>query len=325
MALRPPAALRAPHRPPAAAPRPGLLLGLLLLAPWGARAAAPVAAPRTATPPTAMPPTATAQAPGPSARPAAPSQAARAAARRQFERGSSLYREGRYPEAAEAFEAAYQSVPNPVVLYNLGQCYERMGQLERAVGAYQGYLREVPGAEDRGAVQATVASLEERLAAARRPRVSIASSPSGAALTLDGTPQGTTPWAGPLEAGPHRLGLTLEGHLPLERAFEVRAGEPLQLELALAPRQVGLLERPRTWTWVSLGAAGLAAAGGALAGTLARNDARALTDRTLRERAEADALYRGAQGKALAANVLYGVAGAGLLAGGALFFVEGSF
>jgi tetratricopeptide (TPR) repeat protein len=249
----------------------------------------------------------------------------RAAARRHFERGTALYQEARYAEAAAAFEAAYQAVANGVVLYNVGQCYEKLGDLPRAIGAYRDYLREVPGAEDRAAVETLVANLEARWEAQRRPRVSVASVPSGALLSVDGETHGPTPWTGPLAVGTHQLELVHEGYLPLQRGIEVRAGEPLTLELALSPAAVSA--RPpgqRLWTWVALGAAGAAAATGVTMGLLAGNDSRALLG-SPHERAEATALRESALGKARAANIFYGVAGAAALAGGALFFVEGSF
>lgn len=252
-------------------------------------------------------------------------RSSRAAARRHFERGTALYQEARYAEAAAAFQAAYEAVPNGVVLYNVGQCYEGLGDLPRAIDAYRDYLRKVPGAEDRATVEALVAGLEARWEAQRRPRVSVTSAPPGALLSVDGEARGPTPWAGPLEVGAHQLELAREGSLPLQRSIEVRAGEPLTLELALTPAAVSAHPPgQRLWTWVALGAAGAAAATGVTMGLLARNDSRTLLGST-HEQAEATALRQSALGKARAANVLYGVAGAAVLAGGALFFVEGSF
>jgi len=259
----------------------------------------------------------------------------RAAARRAFERGSRLYQQARYAEAAAAFEEAYRAAPNGVVLYNLGQCYEKLGELDKALRSYQEYLRLVPKAQDREAVQTLIGSLEVRLEAVRLPKVTISSEPTGALVRLDGQDRGPTPWSEPVEAGAHQLSLALKGYQPLQRELEVRAGEPLQLHLVLTPEPVMApgpsqadaaqpSSRGRTWTWVAAGAAGAAAAGAVTLGLLARSDSRELLARP-HERAEAQALHDSARGKSRTANVLYGVAGVAAAAGVTLFFVEGSF
>ncbi|QRN93531.1 PEGA domain-containing protein [Archangium violaceum] len=258
--------------------------------------------------------------------------AARAAARRHFERGTTLYQEGRYAEAAAAFEAAYQTLANGVVLYNLGQCYEKLGDLQRAIGYYRDYLRMVPDAEDRPLVESLIARLEKRYEEERRPQVTVSSEPAGARVQVDGEARGVTPWSDKLEVGPHRLEVTHEGYQPLRRDMELRPGEPLELQLMLTPLSksgVAVENRPgqprrRVWTWVAAGAAGVATAGAVTLGLLARSDSRELLARP-HERAEAQRLHDSALGRARASNILTGTAGVALLAGTALFFVEGSF
>ncbi|WP_267146714.1 PEGA domain-containing protein [Pyxidicoccus xibeiensis] len=255
----------------------------------------------------------------------------RAAARKQFERGTRLYQQARYEEAVSAFEEAYRLRPNGVVHYNLGQCHEKLGNLEKALESYRAYLRDVPQAEDRDTVERLIASLEARAEARRKPQVNIASEPSGAELRLDGTAVGATPWSGPVEAGTHQLELTHPGHAPLRRELEVRSGEPVQLQLALTPEmaltgEVKEQPRPRgrTWTWVAAGAAGVAAAGAVTLGLMARKDSRELVG-SRHEQPEAQRLHDSAVSKSRTANVLYAVAGVAGAAGVTLFFVEGSF
>jgi len=259
----------------------------------------------------------------------------RATARKAFERGSRLYQQARYAEAAAAFEEAYRAVPNGVVLYNLGQCYEKLGGLEKALNSYQEYLRLVPKAEDREAVQTIIASLEGRLEAVKRPKVTLSSEPSGALVSLDGQERGATPWSEPVEVGTHQLSLALKGYQPLRRELEVRAGEPVQLHLVLTPVPEVMLpsaplvtvkpsRRGRRWTWVAAGVAGASAATAVALGIVARADSRELLARP-HEQPVAQRLYNSANGKSVAANVLYGVAGVTAAAGVTLFFVEGSF
>ena len=268
--------------------------------------------------------------PGPRAD-AAEAATDRAAARKHFERGTRLYQQARYEEAAAAFEEAYRARPNGVVHYNLGQCYEKLGDLEKALASYRAYLREVPQAEDRDTVEQLIANLQARADARRRPQVHISSEPPGAQVLLDGATVGATPWSGPVEAGSHRLELTHPGHAPVRRDLEVRAGEPMQLQLALTPERALAGEtlkeegpRRRTWTWVAAGAAGVAAAGAVTLGMMARSDSRELLGGR-HEQAEAQRLHDSAVSKSRTANVLYAVAGVAGAAGVTLFFVEGSF
>ncbi|NTX17053.1 tetratricopeptide repeat protein [Myxococcus sp. CA056] len=265
--------------------------------------------------------------------------AARTEARRAFERGTRLYDQARYAEAATAFEQAYRQVPNGVVLYNLGQCYEKLGELDKALTSYREYLRLVPKAKDRQGVQNRITNLETRLEAARRPRVTVDSEPSGAQVLLNGQARGQTPWSEPVEVGAHELELTLPDHLSLKRSLEVRVGEPIQLRLVLAPTPVMAADpvpdivpvvteeapsRGRTWTWVAAGATGAATVGAVLLGSIARADARELTTRP-HDGADVRRLRDSAQGKSRAANILYGVAGVAAATSVTLFFIEGSF
>ena len=49
------------------------------------------------------------------------------------ELGKKAYREKRFDDAAAAFEAAYEADPLPKFLYNLGRCYEKLGDPDKAV------------------------------------------------------------------------------------------------------------------------------------------------------------------------------------------------
>ena len=52
--------------------------------------------------------------------------------------------------------------------FDVAQCYEKMADSAAAKSAYQDYLRRAPNAEDRPAVEATIASIDQKLA--QQPR-----------------------------------------------------------------------------------------------------------------------------------------------------------
>jgi tetratricopeptide (TPR) repeat protein len=75
-------------------------------------------------------------------------------ARGLFTAGRAAYDDGRYAEALEHFDAAYERSPRPELLFNIGLAAQRSGAFERAVEAFEGYLRELPNAPNRDAVEA---------------------------------------------------------------------------------------------------------------------------------------------------------------------------
>ena len=104
-----------------------------------------------------------------------------------------LDRAKRYREAIEEFEAAYRLKPHGAIHYNVAQCRERLGEWPGAIGAYHDYLREVPDANDRASVEASIARLEARLATSGVQVLIVYSEPPGADVRVDGHPRGRTP------------------------------------------------------------------------------------------------------------------------------------
>jgi tetratricopeptide (TPR) repeat protein len=88
------------------------------------------------------------------------------AARDHFRRGTAAFREGRHLEAAQEFEAAYRIVGDPILLFNIGQAYEKAGQISRAIVNYEAYVQRAKNAEDLGKVQAHIAELRQKKALA---------------------------------------------------------------------------------------------------------------------------------------------------------------
>jgi tetratricopeptide (TPR) repeat protein len=86
-------------------------------------------------------------------------------ARSLFEAGESAFADGRYEDALERFEAAYEMSPRPMLLFNIGNTADRLRREERAVEAYRGYLDALPEAPNRAEVEARIRILEQSLAA----------------------------------------------------------------------------------------------------------------------------------------------------------------
>jgi tetratricopeptide (TPR) repeat protein len=93
---------------------------------------------------------------------------ARDVARERSAAGAAAYNLGHYDEAASHYEAAYRAVPDPILLFDLGQCYRLGGRPEDALVSYRSYLRTAPAdAPNREQVTRRIQELE-RMVAARR-------------------------------------------------------------------------------------------------------------------------------------------------------------
>lgn len=272
-----------------------------------------------------------------------------AEARAAYRRGADLYRAGRYREAIAEFEAADRLRPSPALQFNVGQAWEKLGDVEAALAAFARYLRQDPGAANREAVERNVRSLEARLAATGRQMLHVLTDPPGAEVAVDGAPAGRSPVDAAFRPGPHAITAAAPGRqaarrdvvlLP-QRSLEVRLDlEPLpppppEIAAATPPALAATPPPPpleatrpgpapapaeqKSWLGpIIAGSVGVVAAGaGLVMGLQARNAQNALLAGG-NDRSQADALQSKARSDATTANVLYGVAGAAVLTGGVL-------
>jgi len=88
-----------------------------------------------------------------------------AEAKAAYKRGADLYRAGRYSAAIAEFQAADKLKPSPALHYNMGQAWEKLGDIPAALAAYARYLQLDPKAPNREAVERTMSSLEAKVPA----------------------------------------------------------------------------------------------------------------------------------------------------------------
>jgi len=160
-----------------------------------------------------------------------------AEARARFRSGAAHYAAKRYREAIEEFEAAYRLKPHGAIHYNVAQCRERLGEWPGAIRAYHDYLREVPDANDRASVEASIARLEARLATSGVQVLIVYSEPPGADVRVDGHPRGRTPVHVVLPPGAYDLALSLDGRAPASQQVTLRAdaSRVVEVDLRSAP------------------------------------------------------------------------------------------
>jgi hypothetical protein len=81
-------------------------------------------------------------------------------ARQLYQQGAEAFRQGRYDAAIKSFEASYARVPEPMLLFDIAQVYQRMGSACDAVRFYREYLQRDQAGEKRAIVEQRLAELE---------------------------------------------------------------------------------------------------------------------------------------------------------------------
>lgn len=89
-------------------------------------------------------------------------QSAETEARDMFAHGRDAYEHGRYEEAIKKWEEAWRLSRRPLLLANLANAYERLGDLPYAADLLGQYLDLAPE-EERDTLQARIAQLEARM------------------------------------------------------------------------------------------------------------------------------------------------------------------
>jgi tetratricopeptide (TPR) repeat protein len=93
--------------------------------------------------------------------PAQGAEADKAAAKAHFEAATRLYDVHDYAKALEEYKAAYLAKPDPAFLFNMGQCYKKLGKPAEALEFYRDYLRKAaPDDPNRANIEARVRELE---------------------------------------------------------------------------------------------------------------------------------------------------------------------
>ena len=91
-------------------------------------------------------------------------------ARKHYEQGTAFYRTGLYERAAAEFEQSYALDPQPKTLFNIGRCYEEIGDPAKAIDYYRRFLDTGPTEgvpETKARVERLERVIAEREAASR--------------------------------------------------------------------------------------------------------------------------------------------------------------
>lgn len=84
-------------------------------------------------------------------------------AKRHFDRGQKLFTLGKFDEALDEYQKAYDASPLPDFLYNIGQCHRNLGDYEQAIFSFKRFLQLDPEAPNREKVEIIIDELEDKL------------------------------------------------------------------------------------------------------------------------------------------------------------------
>jgi hypothetical protein len=161
-----------------------------------------------------------------------------AQARFHDQRARGYYQVGRYRDALNQFFAAQRIAPTPRTAFNIGLCFQQLGDRESEFLAFSEYLSLLePGDEDAGRRERAVAILERLEPEVARVRVETV--PPGAEIFVDDAELGSYGRAPRLLAvapGSRRIEAVLRGYRPASVRVDAVPGREVEVTLSLEAR-----------------------------------------------------------------------------------------
>jgi tetratricopeptide (TPR) repeat protein len=152
----------------------------------------------------------------------------------KFSEGRKLLDEGRFREACQMFEQSLALDSSPGTLLNLGNCYEQLGGLLKALATFERAFGEARQEADPTKRQGWISAAQQRIDAlsTRVPELLVHPSPTpGATIQLNG--QALTSLGAPmrLDPGRYRLEANAVGKLPFVKTFDLGTGQKLEVAI----------------------------------------------------------------------------------------------
>jgi hypothetical protein len=267
-----------------------------------------------------------------------PGEAETARFKAAFERGEAHYQAADYGAAIASFREADRMRVTPEVAYDLAKCFEKLGDEAYTIFYYRLYMKRAPSAPDTLEVAEKVGTVIARLESEGQGFLEF-DAPRARQVTLNGRlypeppialflPPGDYEVKADFPSGSKSMSIQIRTGKTTTVSFEPVAPPMVPLENALTEEMVARgLESPagpppsglRIASYVVFGTGVAALVAGIAAGASSSADANSAKNKSLSV-SEAQALADSANGKAIGANLLFGVGGAAV-AGGVLMFV----
>jgi len=173
----------------------------------------------------------------PADKPKPPDKKTKDAARKAYGEGDTAFKAGDFAAAYAGFSKANELIPSVQAAYWTAKAIDGQGKVPEAIAAYDALLADPTiaslGDEKTNDAKVRLADLKAKLVG----EVSVITTPMGATISIDGTPQpGETPMILKLAPGPHKITLVAAGFEPKEIDVDVKGGEKAEQKLELVAK-----------------------------------------------------------------------------------------
>ena len=110
------------------------------------------------------------------------------AAKRHFERGEKLFALGKFDEALDQYQKAYDAKPLAAFLFNIGQCHRNLNDYDQAIFSFKKYLKLEPDASNKDKVEELIEELEQKKQEAESKRLNLVKPPDDRRVVDTGSP-----------------------------------------------------------------------------------------------------------------------------------------
>jgi hypothetical protein len=157
-------------------------------------------------------------------------------AKEHFINGQEYYDQGRYKEAIDEFEKAYDLDAKPLLLYNIAQAYEKLGSLKKSVAYLKQFLKSGSTKIDMTMIESKIGNLEVRI---QQTGITVEVSEDGADIYVNDSKAGTSPVAGviPLDEGMYKVRITKAGFKDFTMNVGVSTGHSVPVDARLEPAE----------------------------------------------------------------------------------------
>ncbi len=158
-------------------------------------------------------------------------------AKKQFHAGKKYYDDGKFLEAAQAFEKAYELSKRSELLYNIGHSYWKAKKLKKAETYLQKYLNALPDAPNADQVVESIIQIQEDMAA-QMANIKVDATRTGVEIYVDkeDSARCKTPCTLSLLPGKHTLTARPAGMAATTKTITVKAEQKSSVKFALPGR-----------------------------------------------------------------------------------------
>jgi uncharacterized membrane protein len=162
--------------------------------------------------------------------------------KKQYEVANSLYKNGKYEKAVSLLIEVYESMKLPVILQNISRCYEKLGDIPKAIEYLEKYSKEDIGDEKKQQTFRKISELKE----ANSGYLFVKTNTEKATLVIDNEPEMSLPMKEPVKLfkGKYSIKISAAGFENEKSEIEIRAGSTTNIDLMMKPVPPPAVEKP---------------------------------------------------------------------------------